>query len=138
MKWQCKSLEYALVLDTYHSSQNPSLFSFWFFKKSLSCEPTLPQTSPENPPCTHLSSIVKIQQTPLSFKCWNPKPVYVLRKTLSHFNLQTVPPIPNPSESIVPETSLENPSWTHLSFHCWIPQPVSVLWKTINQFYLAF
>jgi len=71
---------------------------------------------------------------------WMLKPETVLRKTLSHFNLQIVPLIPNPSEPTiphtseptVPETSPENPSRTHLSFHCWIPQLVSVLRKIIN------
>jgi len=97
---------HSCMLDTYHSSQNPPLFSFWFFKKSLSSEPTLPQTPPRKPsPHTPLLHRENSSRTPLSFECWNSKPVYVLRKTLSHFNLQTIPPIPNPSEPTILHTS---------------------------------
>jgi len=140
MKWQCRSLEYALARVGHlpFITEPFSLFILIFQKISLlwtNSSPNLPRKPFPHTPLLHRENS---SQTPLSFECWNPKPVFVLRKTLSHFNLQTVPPIPNPSEPTVPKTSPENPSQTHLSFHYWIPQPVLVLRKTINQFYLAF
>ena len=124
--WLCTRACWALAIH------HRTLLSFHFdLSKTVSpmlqlfCKPpqkTLPvlysNSSPNLPkkPSPH---------TPLRHHENPPRPLNVethaLRKTLSHFNLQTLLPIPNPSEATVPhtseptvpETSPENPFRSH-------------------------
>jgi len=116
MKWQCRRFGYALARFGHLSFiiEPSSLFILIFQKWSLlysNSSANLPRKSSPHTPLCHRENPPR----PLNVE------THALRKTLSHFNLQTLPPIPNPSEATVPhtseptvpETSPENPSRSH-------------------------
>jgi len=154
MKWQCRRFGYTLArVGHLPFIIKPPLFSFSFFKNCLlhrstssanlprkpspSSAPTLPQTSPQNPPRPLLQLFPKPPHKtlpahtspppwkpmtdPLSSECWNPKPLFEKSYPILIFKLFPLSQIP--LNQLFP---------TPLFFHCWIPQPVSVLRKTIN------
>jgi len=115
MKWQCRMFGYALVRVGHlpFITEPSSLFILIFQKRSLLCSnssanlprkpspsstPTLPQTSPKNPPRTHLSATMKTLPVlwmlkPMLFE--KPYPILIFKLfSLSQIPLKQLFPIP--------------------------------------------